>query len=67
MAEIYKVEWIETLSRTENITANSLEEAISKARELYFIGDIVLGAEDYAGGAVKAVNPCSGEEQISYL
>ena len=32
-----------------------------------FIGDLVLGAEDYAGGAVKAVNPCSGEEQISYL
>ena len=67
MAEIYKVEWTETLSRTGNITADSLSEAISKARELYFSENIVLGAEDYAGGAVKAVNLYSGEEQISYL
>ena len=67
MAEIYKIEWTETLSRTGNITADSLEEAIAKAKELYFSENIVLGADDYAVGVVKAVNIRSGEELISYL
>ena len=67
MAEIYKIEWTETLSRTGNITADSLEEAVAKAKELYFSENIVLGADDYAVGVVKAVNIRSGEELISYL
>ena len=67
MAEIYKIEWTETLSRTGNITADSLEEAIAKAKDQYFSENIVLGAEDYAVGVVKAVNIRSGEELISYL
>lgn len=67
MAEIYKIEWTETLSRVENITAESFDEALGIAKELYLSGKVVLGAENYAGGSVTVENTRSGEEISSDL
>jgi hypothetical protein len=46
-AGIYPVEIRETLSRVENIPANSMEEARQIAEEMYREEKVVLDAEDY--------------------
>jgi hypothetical protein len=45
--DIYPVEIRETLSRVENIPANSMEEARQIAEEMYREEKVVLDAEDY--------------------
>ena len=49
MAQIYKIEIKEELSRVENIEADSLDEAISKAMDLYYGEKVILDAEDMKG------------------
>ncbi|MBK9246969.1 MAG: DpnD/PcfM family protein [Ignavibacteria bacterium] len=43
----FKIEVIETLSRTIEIEANSMDEAYSKVREMYRDEEIVLDSDDY--------------------
>ncbi|MBC7411343.1 MAG: DpnD/PcfM family protein [Bacteroidia bacterium] len=45
--ETFKIEVKETLSRTIEIEANSMDEAYSKIREMYRDEEIVLDSEDY--------------------
>lgn len=49
MAQIYEIEIKEELSRVENIEADSLDEAISKAMDLYYGEKVILDAEDMKG------------------
>lgn len=43
----FKIEVIETLSRTIEIEANSMDEAYSKVQEMYRDEEIVLDSDDY--------------------
>lgn len=45
--DTFKIEIKETLSRIITIEATSIDEAISKASELYHNEEIILDAEDY--------------------
>ena len=45
----YEVEVKETLSRLENIHAESLEDAINKVTDKYYAQEIILDAEDFVG------------------
>lgn len=45
--ETFRIEVKETLSRTIEIEANSMDEAYSKVREMYRDEEIVLDSEDY--------------------
>lgn len=49
MAQIYEIEIKEEMSRVEKIEADSLDEAISKAMDLYYGQKVVLDAEDMKG------------------
>lgn len=49
MAQIYDIEIKEELSRVEKIEADSLDEAISKAMDLYYGQKVILDAEDMKG------------------
>lgn len=49
MANIYEIEIKEELSRVEKIEADSLDEAISKAMDLYYAQKVILDAEDMKG------------------
>ncbi len=52
---IYTVYITETLCRTEQIEANSKQEAIDKAREAYKKKEIVLDYSDFIDVEFKAV------------
>ena len=65
MTGTYNIEWSETLTRCETITAESLSEALTIAKEQYFSGKVILGAENYASGSISAKDTCTGSE-ISY-
>jgi hypothetical protein len=45
--ETFKIEVKETLSRTNEIEANSMEEALQKIEDLYQEQSIVLDAHDF--------------------
>lgn len=45
--ETFKIEIKETLSRTIEIEANSMDEAYSKVREMYRDEEILLDSDDY--------------------
>lgn len=49
MAQIFDIEIKEELSRVEHIKADTLDEAIDKAMEMYKKEQIVLDAEDMKG------------------
>lgn len=49
MAQIFDIEIKEELSRVEHIEADTLDEAIDKAMELYEKQQIILDAEDMKG------------------
>jgi hypothetical protein len=49
MAQIFDIEIKEELSRVEHIEADTLDEAIDKAMEMYKKEQIVLDAEDMKG------------------
>lgn len=49
MAQTFDIEIKEELSRVEHIEADTLDEAIDKAMELYEKQQIVLDAEDMKG------------------
>lgn len=49
MAEVYEIEIKEELSRVEKIEADSLDEAINKAMNLYYGQKVILDAEDMKG------------------
>lgn len=45
----FKVEIIETLSRIVEVKADSIDDAIIKAREEYYKSEVVLDYNDYIG------------------
>lgn len=45
--ETYKIEIIETLSKTVEVTAENADAAYNEVYELYRNGLIVLGADDF--------------------
>lgn len=49
MAQVYEIEIKEELSRVEKIEADSLDEAITKAMDLYYEQKVILDAEDMKG------------------
>ncbi len=49
MAQTFDIEIKEELSRVEHIEADTLDEAIDKAMELYDKQQIILDAEDMKG------------------
>ena len=51
----YKFEIEETLKKTVTIEAESEQEAIDILRQKYYVGDIVLTADDYAGSEIYSL------------
>lgn len=49
MSQVYEIEIKEELSRVEKVEADSLDEAISKAMDLYYGQKVILDAEDTKG------------------
>lgn len=49
MAQVFDIEIKEELARVEHIEADTLDEAIDKAMELYDKQQIILDAEDMKG------------------
>ena len=49
MSQVYEIEIKEELSRVEKVEADSLDEAISKAIDLYYGQKVILDAEDMKG------------------
>ena len=49
----YTIEITETLQKQILIEANSESEAFKKISNLYKIGEIVLGAEDFVGAEIQ--------------
>lgn len=49
MAQVYDIEIKEELSSVEKIEADSLDEAINKAMDLYYGQKVILDAEDMKG------------------
>ena len=49
MDKEFDIEIKEVLSRVETVRAESLDEAINKAMDMYYAEQIVLGAEDMKG------------------
>ncbi|MBP3231687.1 MAG: DpnD/PcfM family protein [Anaerovibrio sp.] len=56
MTKKYTVEIIETLCRQIEIEADTEDEAVELATEMYEAADIVLGAEDFVGFHIDAVS-----------
>ena len=50
MEQEFDVEIKEVLSRVQKVKAESLDDAINKAMDMYYAEQIVLGAEDMKGG-----------------
>lgn len=51
--ETFKIEIQEFLTRIVEIKARSVDEAVSKAKEMYFEEEIVLDANDYTSIEIK--------------
>ncbi len=51
----FSIEVEETLSRTVEVKAESVEEAISKLKELYHNEEIVLSSEDHVSTEFKEI------------
>ena len=49
MEKEFDVEIKEVLSRVQRVKAESLDDAINKAMDMYYAEQIVLGAEDMKG------------------
>lgn len=49
MEQEFDVEIKEVLSRVQKVKAESLDDAINKAMDMYYAEHIVLGAEDMKG------------------
>lgn len=49
MEQEFNVEIKEVLSRVQKVKAESLDDAINKAMDMYYAEQIVLGAEDMKG------------------
>ncbi len=49
MEQEFDIEIKEVLSRVETVKAESLDDAINKAMDMYYAEQIVLGAEDMKG------------------
>ena len=49
MEQEFDVEIKEVLSRVQKVKAESLDDAINKAKDMYYAEQIVLGAEDMKG------------------
>ena len=49
MEQEFDVEIKEVLSRVQRVKAESLDDAINKAMDMYYAEQIVLGAEDMKG------------------
>ena len=49
MEQEFDVEIKEVLSRVQKVKAESLDDAINKAMDMYYAEQIVLGAEDMKG------------------
>lgn len=49
MEQEFDVEIKEVLSRVQKVKAESLDDAINKAMDMYYAEKIVLGAEDMKG------------------
>ena len=49
MEQEFDVEIKEVLSRVQKVKAESLDDAINKAMDMYYAQQIVLGAEDMKG------------------
>lgn len=60
MADVYEIEIKEELSRVEKIEADSLDEAINKAMNLYYGQKVILDAEDMKGVDFK---PYAGKHE----
>ena len=56
MTKKYTVEITETLCRQVEIEADTEDEAVELATEMYEAADIVLGAEDFVGFHTDVVN-----------
>lgn len=51
----FKIEVQEYLSKTVEIEANNINEALSKVKEQYKKEEIFLGAEDYVTTDIKCI------------
>ena len=51
MEQEFDVEIKEVLSRVQKVKAESIDDAINKAMDMYYAEQIVLGAEDMKGVA----------------
>lgn len=49
MRKEYEIEIMEVLSRVETIEAESMDDAINKAMDLYYSEEIILDANDMKG------------------
>lgn len=52
--QIYNIEIQEFLSKVVEVKAASVEEAISKVKEMYYNEEIVLDADDYVTTEIDA-------------
>ena len=53
MEQEFDVEIKEVLSRVQKVKAESLDDAINKAMDMYYAEQIVLGAEDMKGADLR--------------
>jgi hypothetical protein len=54
--EIFKIEIQEFLSRIVEIEAQNIDEAISRVKEMYQIGEIVLDSEDFVTTEIEELS-----------
>ena len=57
MRKEYEIEIKEVLSRVQTIEAESMDDAINKAMELYYGQQIILDAEDMKGVDFQPMEP----------
>ena len=58
MEQEFDVEIKEVLSRVQKVKAESLDDAINKAMDMYYAEQIVLGAEDMKGADFAPISEC---------
>ena len=58
MEQEFDVEIKEVLSRVQKVKAESLDDAINKAMDMYYAEQIVLGAEDMKEVDFSPYNEC---------
>ena len=60
MEKEFDIEIKEVLSRVETVKAESLDDAINKAMDMYYSEQIVLDAEDMKGAVLR----CMAKNQL---